>query len=211
MQTSVRWMVQGQRATVALVAAWRRASRVQIRPGRTLLGLVCPMGALRVRWIWPDLTGTGVLCCLVRSTTVLDGGDCSFPRGRSSVDLGSLSPHPRLADLVTSTLERRRWWLRNRVGAWWWAACLVVSRPFLVGLLATDCLGLWIGLQEKSLLIHPTPTRWRSGSHLSFLKGVVATLHPLSFLSGETLGPVGPGSSIDSLLEGVALYSSIRC
>ena len=72
-----------------LVAAWQRASRARSGPGRTLSGLVCPVGALRVRWTRLDLTGTGVLCSRVRSTTALGGGGCSLPRGGVSADHGS--------------------------------------------------------------------------------------------------------------------------
>ena len=117
------------------VAAWRRASWARSRPGRTLLGLVCPAGALRARQARPDLTGNRMLCGRVRSTNVFVGGGSSLPCGRGYADPDTLYPSPLSCRSVTVSSVRRLWWLRVHGGARWRVVGLVVARPRLHGLL----------------------------------------------------------------------------
>ena len=93
-------------------------------------------------------------------------------------------------------------------GGWlirWWRGLV------LVGSCATDRPGLRTGFFGRN----PCRLgRHRRGAacerHPPFLKGVVATLVPPPHVPGETLGPIGPGSSDRFLLEGAAWYSTVR-
>ena len=116
-----------------------------------------------------------------------------------------------LADLMTVASLRRRWWLRDRGDTYWWVACLVVSRPRPYRLLCYELSGVVDRVFRGNTCRldrhrRVAASRW----HLSFLMGVVATLRPLRSVSGETLGPVGPGSSVRFLLQGAAWYSAIQ-
>ena len=125
--------------------------------GRTLLGLVCPRGALRARRARPDLTRTGVLCSHIRSTTVFGGGSSSLPRGRGSAYPGiyssslSCSRHSSFCG-ETTVVALSPWWLMLVM------ASQVVSRPCPCGLL---CYGAFEEVdrvfREKSLSARPTP------------------------------------------------------
>ena len=143
------------------IAAWRQASRAYCGPGWTLLGLVCPEGALRARWARPDLAGTGVFCCLVRSITVLGGGGWSLPPAAVlliPVHSSSASSSCRPPDSFfgeTALVASGSWW-RKLVGGEpggfeatsSWGSC------------AADRPGVWIGVfREKYLSARLTPTR----------------------------------------------------
>ena len=92
-----------------------------------------------------------------------------------------------------------RWLIR------WWRGLV------LVGSCATDRLGLRTGFFGRNPCRLSRHRRGAAcGRHPPFLKGVVATLVPPPHVPGETLGPIGPGSSDRFLLEGAAWYSTVR-
>ena len=89
----------------------------------------------------------------------------------------------------------------------------MVSRLVLAGFLCYRSSGVVEGVSGEILVgLFDTDAVPPPGWHLSFLKGVMATLHLLPSVSGETLGLVRwSGSSVTLLLEGAAWYSANLC
>jgi hypothetical protein len=86
------------------------------------------MGALRVLWAWPELIRTGVPAAA--SGRLLPLVVEAVPSRTAAVLLASIHAtlHRFHADLVSVTLVRQRWRLRDRSGACSWMSSLVVSR-----------------------------------------------------------------------------------
>ena len=146
---------------------------------------MCPCGG----FTGPSGSGSGVLRGHVPSTTVFGGGGSSLSRGHGTVDPGVPTLSLCLSGLVTVTLGRRRWWLRIRGGACWRVVSLAVSGFGLAGSYGVDRPGLRMGFFGRNPCLFVRHRRGAAfGWHLSFLKGVVGTLHLLPCVPGETLG-----------------------